>query len=203
MSNAVLGVLLAGGLARRFGGGDKCLLKLDGKTLLQHVLERVGVQVDRLILNANGDPERFSDYGLDVVADVVDGYAGPLAGILTALEWARDHAPQSIWVASFPTDAPMLPFDLVERMLQAVAEQGADMACAQSGGRTHPVIALWPVSIIDDLRTALVDQDIHKIGLYTSRYHIAHVDFTAADGDPFLNINTPDDLDGAEKLLSK
>ena len=201
VKTSVVGVLLAGGLARRFGGGDKCLIELCGKPLLDHVIERVGSQVDRLVLNANGAPERFAGYGLDVVADVVEGYAGPLAGILTALEWARQNAPDSCWVASFPTDAPVMPENLVARMLTAIAEQGADMACAMSNGRTHPVIALWPVSIAEDLRAALVDEDIRKIDRFTARYKIAHVDFVVTKFDPFLNINAPEDLVRAAEFL--
>lgn len=201
MSNSVIGVLLAGGLARRFGGGDKCLIELCGKPLLEHVIDRTAPQVDHLILNANGAPERFDAYNLEVVADVVEGFAGPLAGVLTALEWARDHMPEAKWVASFPTDAPVLPVDLITKLQAAIAEQGADMACAMSNERTHPVIALWPVSIAQDLRKALVDEDIRKIDRFTSRYHIAHVDFAVTDHDPFMNINAPDDLALATKFL--
>lgn len=202
MNNRVLGVLLAGGLARRFGGGDKCLVELAGKPLLDHVIARVQPQVGGLILNANGAPERFAGYGLDVVADVVEGFAGPLAGVLTALEWAREHAPEAAWVASFPTDAPLLPHDLVARLLAAVNDEGADMACALSDGRTHPVIALWPVAIADELRAALVDEDVRKVDRFTARYRVAHVDFPVDDGDPFLNVNAPEDLVRAEALLS-
>jgi len=202
MSKSVVGVLLAGGLARRFGGGDKCLIELSGKPLLDHVIDRVRPQVDRLILNANGARDRFQSYGLDVVADVVEGYAGPLAGILTALEWVRAHAPEAAWVASFPTDAPVMPADLVSRMRDAISAQGADMACAMSAGRTHPVIALWPVGIVDDLRKALVDQDIRKIDRFTAHYKIVHVDFAVGDFDPFLNVNTPDDLARAAEIVN-
>lgn len=203
MSNGVVGVLLAGGLARRFGGGDKSLINLCGKPLLDHVIARVKPQVDHLVLNANGAPERFAAYGLEVVSDVVEGFAGPLAGILTALEWTRTNRPDTIWVASFPTDAPILPEDLVERMLEAVTANKADMACALSAGRAHPVVALWPVSIADELRSALVDEDVRKIDRFTSRYQIVHVDFAVVSGDPFLNINTPDDLIAAETILNK
>jgi len=201
MVESIVGVLLAGGLARRFGGGDKCLIELAGRPLLDHVIARAGPQVDRLLLNANGAPDRFQDYGLDVVADVVEGYAGPLAGVLTALEWARDNMPGAVWVVSFPTDAPLLPTDLVARMVAAVKEQGADMACASSNGRSHPVFGLWPVTLAEDLRHALVDEDIRKIDRFTARYKIVQVDFPVAPFDPFLNINAPDDLVRAAKLM--
>jgi len=194
MNEAVVGVLLAGGLARRFGGGDKCLMELGGKPLLDHVIDRVRGQVGCLILNANGAPERFSHYGLEVVADVVEGYAGPLAGVLTALEWAREHAPDATWVASFPADAPLLPVDVVARLQSEIKAQGVDMACAMSGGRTHPVVALWPVSIADDLRRALVDEDVRKVDRFIARYTIGHVDLAVGDSAPILNINTPEEL---------
>ncbi|HEY9163269.1 MAG TPA: molybdenum cofactor guanylyltransferase MobA, partial [Magnetovibrio sp.] len=201
MAEQILGVILAGGLARRFGGGDKCLIELDGKPLLDHVIARAAPQVDRLLLNANGDPARFQSYGLEVVADVVEGYAGPLAGVLTALEWARDHAPDVAWVASFAADAPLVPTDVVARMVAAIGEQGADMACAMSDARTHPVMALWPVSIAPALRAALVDEDLRKIDKFTARYKTIHVDFPFTDFDPFLNINTPEELEQATRLL--
>lgn len=202
MAQHILGVVLAGGLARRFGGGDKCLIELDGKPLLDHVIARAAPQVDRLLLNANGDPARFQAYGLDVVADVVEGFAGPLAGVLTAMEWARDHAPDVAWVASFAADAPLVPADVVARLLAAMTEQGADMACAMSDGRTHPVMALWPVSIAKALRAALVDEDLRKIDRFTARYKTVHVDFPFTDVDPFLNINTPEDLTQASALMN-
>ena len=143
----VAGVLLAGGLARRMGGGDKCLRQLAGETLLARVIARAAPQVGPLILNANGDPARFAPYDLPVVADVVEGYAGPLAGILTALEWAAENAPHHPLVASFATDAPFLPRDLVQTMVEARDLAGADLACAASGGRAHPVFGLWPVEL--------------------------------------------------------
>ena len=202
MSEETVGVVLAGGMARRFDGVDKCLIELCDKPLVEHVIERTAPQVDRLILNTNNAPERFQGYGLDIIADVVEGHAGPLAGILSALEWTREHVPSATWVASFPTDAPLLPVDLVAKMHGAIAGQGTDMACAISNGRTHPVIALWPVALASDLRTALVDKDIRKIDRFTAQYKISHVDFAAIDYDPFFNINTQEDLAQAAELLS-
>ncbi len=146
MTKAVAGVLMAGGQSRRMGGGDKCLRALAGKPILTHVIARVQPQVGPLLLNANGDPARFAGFGLPVVADVVGDFAGPLAGVLTGLEWATAHAPESAWLASFATDAPFLPADLVALMADAVEAQGADLACAASNGRDHPAIlstALW------------------------------------------------------------
>ena len=199
---AVVGVLLAGGLARRMGGGDKCLRPLAGETLLARVIARAAPQVGPLILNANGDPARFSAYEVPVVADVVEGYAGPLAGILTALEWAAEHAPHHPLVASFATDAPFLPRDLVETMVEARDLAGADLACAASGGRAHPVFGLWPVELRADLRDALVEQGERKIDRWTSGHRLVEVAFPCAPVDPFFNANREDDLTEAERLIA-
>ena len=157
-AGGVVGLLLAGGLSRRMGGGDKTLRLLGGRTILDHILERVRPQVKLLVLNANGDPARFAGTGLPVAPDVVPDYAGPLAGVLTGLDWAAEHAPGARWVATFATDAPFQPTDLVERLLAAVECQGADMACARSSGREHPVFGLWPVHLRHDLRCAMLEE---------------------------------------------
>jgi len=197
-----VGVVLAGGLARRMGGGDKSLLALAERPLLAHVIERAEPQVGRLILNANGDPGRFASFGLPVVADVVEGFAGPLAGILTGLEWALDHVPGAAWMASFTGDAPFLARNLVARLAQAVEEGSADLACATSGGRTHPVFGLWPVRLAKDLRRALVDEGERKIDAWTASHRIVHVDFPCLPHDPFFNVNRPEDLAEAERLFA-
>ena len=197
-----VGVVLAGGLARRMGGGDKCLLALAGRPLMAHVIERARPQVGRLILNANGDPGRFQSFGLPVVADVIEGFAGPLAGVLTGLEWMRDHAPGVAWMASFTGDAPFLDRNLVARPAEAVEEGSADLACATSGGRAHPVFGLWPVRLAGDLRRALVDEEERKIDAWTARYRIVHVDFPCLPCDPFFNVNRPEDLAEAERILA-
>jgi molybdopterin-guanine dinucleotide biosynthesis protein A len=157
--------------------------------------------VRQLILNANGEPARFAPYGLPVVADSVEDFAGPLAGVLAGLDWAATNASDSPWVASVPTDAPFLPTDLVAR-LRAATDAGADMACAASGGQAHPVVGLWPVRLRDDLRHALVAEQIHKVDIWTARYRLATVEFAVASRDPFFNTNRPEDLAEAERLLS-
>ena len=198
----VAGVLLAGGLARRMGGGDKCLRPLAGETLLARVIARVAPQVGPLILNANGDPARFASFGLPVVADVVEGYAGPLAGILTALDWAAENAPHHPLVASFATDAPFLPRDMVEVMVEARDLAGADLACAVSGGRTHPVFGLWPVELRADLRLALIEQGERKIDRWTASHRLVEVVFPCDPVDHFFNANRADDLAEAERLIA-
>jgi len=202
MTSPVIGVLLAGGQSRRMGGGDKALRLLGGKTILARVIERARPQVAALVLNANGDPARFADYGLPVAADVVEGYAGPLAGVLTGMEWARANAPDALWLASFATDAPFLPEDLVERLGNAVGDEGADMACASSAGRSHPVFGFWPIALADELRRAMVEEGVRKVDVWTARYRLVTVDFPATPIDPFFNTNRPEDLAEAERLLA-
>jgi molybdenum cofactor guanylyltransferase len=201
MSAAVAGVILAGGRAKRMGGGDKCLHRLGGKTILERVIDRARPQVSRLVLNANGDLGRFAEFGLPVAADAIGGFAGPLAGVLTGLEWAHEHVPDCAWVASFATDTPYFPEDLVERLLAAVDDEGTDVACAASGGRSHPVFGLWPVRLASELRHALAIEDIRKIDLWTARYRLVTVEFPTDPRDPFFNVNHPDDLELAERML--
>jgi molybdopterin-guanine dinucleotide biosynthesis protein A len=199
----IAGVLLAGGQSRRMGGGDKSLRELAGRTLLARIVERVRPQVGALMLNANGDPARFQAFGLPVAADAVGGFAGPLAGVLTGLEWALAHAPGAAFVATFACDAPFVPEDLVARLARAVADEDADMACAASNGRDHPVFGLWPVRLAADLRHALVEEDIRKVDIWTARYRLARVTFAADPLDPFFNVNRPEDFTAAEALLER
>jgi molybdopterin-guanine dinucleotide biosynthesis protein A len=199
----IAGVLLAGGLARRMGGGDKPLRTIGGRTILELVIERLRPQVAALVLNANGDPSRFAAYGLPVVPDSVPGNPGPLAGVLAGLDWAAEHRPDCPIVVSVATDAPFLPTDLVARMEAQMAVEGADLACAAAGGQPHPVIGLWPVRLRGDLRHALVEEGIRKVDVWTARYRLATVTFTDQPVDPFFNANRPEDLDAAAALLGK
>ena len=198
----VAGVILAGGLSRRMGGGDKCLRSLGGKPILAHIIERVRPQVETLILNANGDPARFAPFGLVVAPDVVAGFAGPLAGVLTGMEWTQREAPNCRWLASFAGDAPFVPRDLVKRLLTAARAENADLACASSAGQAHPVFGLWRVDLASDLRHALVDEQIHKVDRWTARHKLVEVAFETVPYDPFFNANHPDDIAEAERLLA-
>ena len=197
----VTGVLLAGGQSRRMGGGDKSLRRLGAQTILEHVIERMRPQVRRLVLNANGDPARFAAHAVPVVPDSVEGFAGPLAGVLAGLDWAAANAPDCPWVMSAPTDAPFLPPDLVQRLLRVVEEEGAEMACAASGGRPHPVAGLWPVRLRADLRRAMAE-GVRKVDQWTARYRLAIGDYPDAPLDPFFNANTPEDFAEAERLYN-
>lgn len=200
--SSVVGVLLAGGRATRMGGGDKCLRALGGRPILARVIERARPQVADLVLNANGDPARFAAFGLPVVPDVVEGFAGPLAGVLSGMEWARANRPECSWIVTIATDTPFFPADLVACLLEAIALETADMACAASGGRAHPVFGLWPVRVADDLRRAMVEENIRKVDVWTARFRLAQVDFPPHPIDPFFNTNRPEDLAEAERLLA-
>jgi molybdopterin-guanine dinucleotide biosynthesis protein A len=199
---ATLCVVLAGGLGRRMGGGDKPMREIGGRTILDRVIERLAPQCDGIVLNANGDPERFAPFGLPVVADTIDGYPGPLAGILAALEWAAVNRPDVEWVVSAAGDCPFLPHDLVTRLQQERLKKGADLAVAASGGQVHPVIGLWKVALRRDLRYALIEEDIRKIDRWTARYKLAVASWPAEPVDPFFNANTVDDLAEAERLAA-
>ena len=195
----VVGVVLAGGLGRRMGGGDKFLRPVGGVTLLERVIERARPQVKDLFLNVNGDPARLPPPGLDVRADVVEGFAGPLAGVLTGMAWATERHPDARWLATFAADTPFFPGDLVARLLEPIAAGGAPLACAASDGRTHPVFGLWPVALMDDLRAALEGGE-RKIDRFTGRHGVVSVAFDAVPFDPFFNVNTADDLARAEAV---
>lgn len=199
--DGIAAILLAGGLSRRMGGGDKCLREIGGQSLLAHIIARIRPQVAALALNANGDIGRFAAFGLPVVTDPVAGFPGPLAGILAGLRWAAAAAPACRWVLSLPTDTPFLPLDLAARLYSAVAG-GAELAACLSGGRRHPAIALWPVSLADALEAALIKEDLRKIEVFTGRYDRALVEWEIGRYDPFFNANGPDDLVQAERLLA-
>jgi molybdopterin-guanine dinucleotide biosynthesis protein A len=198
-----LGLVLAGGLARRMGGGDKTRIHIGGKTILERVLARLKPQCTAVILNANGDPTRFADTGLPVVADTVPDFAGPLAGILAGLDWAAVHAPAITDVVSVPGDCPFLPGDLVARLSAARREAGLPLACARSGEWRHPVVGLWPVALREDLRKALLEENLRKIESWTARHGIAVADWPATPVDPFFNVNTPADAAEAERIAEQ
>jgi molybdopterin-guanine dinucleotide biosynthesis protein A len=197
---ATLGLVLAGGLARRMGGGDKALITIGGATILDQVLARLRPACTGIILNANGDPARFAGCGLPVIPDSVPDFAGPLAGILAGLDWAAMHAPDVEWVASAPGDCPFLPHDLVSRLHEARHKAGTPLACARSGDWRHPVVALWRVALRDDLRHALIDESLHKIEVWTARHGVAIAEWPTTPIDPFFNVNTPEDAAEAERL---
>ena len=195
----VLYLLLAGGQSRRMGGGDKNLHDLGGMPLLRHVLTRAVPYGAPTIINANGDAARYEAFDLPVVGDVVEGFAGPLAGVLTGLEWAMANQPDCSHVISLATDAPFLPRNLGDELIAAI-EGGADLAQALSNDRRHPVFGIWPVSLAPVLRTALIDEGLRKIDHFTARYECRAVPF-AGEPDPFMNLNAPEDFGLAQQFL--
>ena len=196
------GVLLAGGLARRMGGGDKPMRSIGGRTILARVIARLQPQCDGLLLNANGDPARFAAFGLPVIPDGVADFPGPLAGILAALDWAAINRPDVAFVLSAAADCPFLPHDLVLRLTAALAAENAELAVAASDGQSHPVIGLWSVRLRQELRHALVVDDIRKIDRWTARYKLVTVTWPTAPLDPFFNANTMDDIAEADRLAA-
>lgn len=199
------GLVLAGGLARRMGGGDKAHLRIGGSTIIDRVLATLSGQCAGVIINANGDPARFADTGCEVVADNVPDHPGPLAGILAGLDWLAAQGRGIEWMLSVPGDCPFLPDDLVERLHAARRKlgTGVPLACAKSGDWRHPVVGLWPVALRGDLRKALVDEDLRKIEVWTARHGIAIAEWPTEPVDPFFNVNTPEDVERANKLAAQ
>ena len=184
------------------GGGDKCLLRLGERRLLDIAVERLRPQVDRLLLSVNGDPARFAAPGLPAARDLVDGHAGPLAGILTAMAWNRRRAVSSEWLLSIAADTPFFPLDLAARLLEAAVKEGAGIAVATSGGRLHPVFGLWHHSLEQDLQKALLQRGTRKMREWLQRHSWSAVEFPTQGGvDPFFNINSPRELEHALSLL--
>ena len=204
-THLVAGLILAGGLSRRMGGGDKSLRMLGGQPMLAHVIARLRPQAGTLVLNANGDPLRFAQFGLPVVADTVPDFAGPLAGILAGMRWALTHAPQARWIASAAADTPFFPHDLVARLLAATGGADTTIALAASADGMQPVFGLWPIALAGDLERALIS-GTRKILAWTDRHAHTSVAFGAVKIgdraiDPFFNANRPEDLAEAEALL--
>lgn len=202
----VVGCILAGGLARRMGGGDKPLRNLNGKPVLAHVIARLAPQVEALVLNANGDPARFAAFPLPVAADPVEGFAGPLAGVLAGLLWARGNHPRSRFVVTVAGDTPFYPDDLVSRLLAAAGSED-EIVLARSDDGLHPVFGLWPVSAAADLERFLKEGETRKVLAFTDRHPHRSVHFPAHGGtgdggglDPFFNINTAEQLAEAERF---
>jgi len=199
------GLVLAGGQARRMGGGDKAKIEIGGVSILDRVLATLSAQCVGIVINANGDPERFADTGLTVIADNVPGFAGPLAGVLAGLDWLAEQDNGIEWLMSVPGDCPFLPDDLVERLHTARRKMGAGvpLACARSGEWRHPVVGLWPLALRGDLRTALTEEGLRKIEVWTARHGIAVADWPDQPIDPFFNVNTPDDAKRAQQLAEQ
>ena len=196
---ATYGLILAGGLARRMGGGDKTLIRVGEKTILERAIAALAPQCAGLLINANGDVSRFSGFGIPIIADDIAGFAGPLAGIQAGLEWVAANAPASQWVLSVPGDCPFLPRDLVSRLHAARVAERRPLACAKSGEWRHPVVGLWGIGLRDDLRQAL-GAGLRKVEAWTEKHGVALAEWPAEPVDPFFNVNTPEDAAEAERM---
>ncbi len=201
----IAGVILAGGRSSRMGGIEKALIELESRPLLSHVTQRLEPQVARLILSANGDSARFGLIDIPILPDLVEGFAGPLAGIATALQWATQNGFSQ--VVSAAADTPFFPADLVARLTASISDRHA-IALASTGGNVHPVFGLWPVALLDDLLAFLASGENASVMRFVSRNEHSVVDFSfVANGgiahDPFFNINTPQDLEQARQIAAR
>lgn len=205
-SDHVIGVILAGGLSRRMEGPEKSLMYLNEKPLVQLACERLENQIPTVILNANGDPGRFSFLQNPVQADIIEGFAGPLAGIVSAMHWAKENAPTAQRVVTAPADTPFFPTNLAERFESELRplstdSQNKSICLAYSDGNRHPVFGSWPVALYDDLLAFLTLENERKVMLFAQRYSLLKIDFTGSEAfDPFFNINTPDDFETAKSI---
>lgn len=201
----MVGVVLAGGLSRRMGGGDKCMIPIAGKPMLRHAIERLTPQVGEVVINANGDPGRFSAFELSVVPDTIEGFAGPLAGVLAGLLWARQNRPHATHVVSAAGDTPFFPKHLAERFADAAASEVPTIALAESGGKVHPVFGVWPIALADDLDHWLRTAETRKVLVFVDLFASVRVPFdgtpTPGGLDPFFNANSPEDIETAEAAL--
>ncbi len=197
-----IGILLAGGLARRMGGGDKPLLEIGGRPIVAHAIDRLGPQCAGLVVNANGDPARFAAFGLPVVADSVEGFAGPLAGVLAGMDYASAARPDVTDIVSAPADTPFLPTDLVKRLYEARKSADARIAVAKSGDRAHHAVALWPVELRAALRRALVEEGVRKVSAFIANYPNVNVEWPMEPFDPFFNVNRPEDVETANAFAA-
>ena len=200
----LLGVILAGGQARRIGGGDKALLDLGGRPLLERVIARLAPQVGGVALNANGDPERFKAFDLPVIADTIAGFQGPLAGVLTGLIWAKSQGASHI--VTVAADTPFFPGDLTARLVEAAKSEGTPIALAATRGDDkllrHPTFGLWPVALLDDLALALT-AGTRKVVAWSDQHGAASALFETGEVDPFFNVKTPQDLILAQQFLAE
>ena len=202
-NEGIVGVILAGGQSRRMGGGDKPLRLVAGCTLLERLIKRLNPQCSRIVVSANGDPSRFADFNLPVIGDLDGNQAGPLAGILAAMHWMTTEKPSATHLVSVPGDTPFIPHDLVARLENETILHSRQISVAASGGRMHPPIALWPVSLLADINHFLVKESQSRVAAFLSHHGIAEVEWPSEPYDPFFNINTPDDIDFATGLVAQ
>ena len=188
----ITAVILAGGKGRRMQGKDKGLIELNGKLLIQHVISAIAPQVGQLVINANRNMSQYADLGYPIVSDTMDDYQGPLAGFLATMSSIDTSE-----LVSVPCDGPLLPHDLVERLVMARDQAAADIAVVHDGKRLQPVYALMPTRLKQDLK-AFLDSGERKIDLWYARHKVVHVDFSDIP-EAFININTPQERDDLQQ----
>jgi molybdopterin-guanine dinucleotide biosynthesis protein A len=184
-------VILAGGRSSRMGGGDKCLLPVNGKALIAHVLAAIAPQTGEVLINANSNAGPYLKFGLPVLPDVIAGFQGPLAGLLTGMLWSHRRHPRQAHILSVAGDVPFLPGDLVARLSQGLADRKADIAIARCAQGLHPTIGLWPVDLAERLQHDLMQTGIRSMRGWSGQFRIADVTFPSG---VLTNINTPADL---------
>jgi molybdopterin-guanine dinucleotide biosynthesis protein A len=197
------GVILAGGLARRMGGEAKPLITLSGKSILSRAIDTLQPQCAHLAINVNAELHRYRQFKLPILIDTIDGFIGPLAGVLAGMEAAAKDRPETHLLLTAPGDTPFLPIDLVARLSSAKAAKQASIAVAVSGGRAHHTVALWDISLRDALRKALIDDGVRAVSEFISRHKKVDVDWSIDPFDPFFNVNSPEDMEIAGEILTQ
>jgi molybdopterin-guanine dinucleotide biosynthesis protein A len=194
----IIGAIIAGGQSRRMGGREKAFLELAGKPVILHVIEQLEPQVDQLVINANGEPARFSEFGLEVVPDSLTSLTTPLAGLHAALQFTKSVDGDVL--VTVPSDTPFLPFNLVARLLEKIGINGA--AIADSGGQEHYIIGAWKTELLSDLESATARDNLFRVKDWANRVAAQKVEWPVEPHDPFFNVNAPEDLQAAEKIVS-
>lgn len=197
----ILGVILAGGLSRRMKGDNKFFKKINGEDIIEYVKNNALKQVSKLIINANIESSKFKKFKLDVVKDSIKGFKGPLAGILSAMDYGEKK--KFNWLATFPCDAPFFPFDLVNKLLKKAKQKKCKIVIGKSNKRIHPVFGIWKISLKKSLSNTLIKEDEKKIELFIRKHYYSVVNFSYNEIDPFFNINDNNDLNKAEKMMKK
>jgi molybdenum cofactor guanylyltransferase len=201
IARTMIGIILAGGRASRMGGIDKGALTVGGLRIADRIRQTLEPQCERVVISSNVGAGGVAE--LPVVRDSVPGFPGPLAGVLSALDFVAEHHPDAPFAVTVPTDTPFLPSDLVARLQDQRVADRAEIVCACSGGAVHHVVALWSVALRASLRTALVAEDVRRVRTFLERHAVAYATWPVTPVDPFFNVNTPEDLAEANRLSAR
>ena len=199
----ILGVILAGGLSRRMGGKNKFLKKINNNVIIDLIIERAKKQVDKLIINVNNEIPYLSKFNLSIIPDIVKGYKGPLAGVLSGMSWAKKQSKNIDYIATFACDAPFFPKNLVQNLLSEIKNDNLDIIIPKYNGQKHPVFGIWSVDLIDSLKKYIVEDDLQKVDTWIIKHKFKILDFKNLKYDPFFNINTPEELSKANIISLK